>query len=137
LGCYLEGCDFGRPLALGAPHFLARLGTFPAHSPAWVEHVSAGLLGPLSTASLPVHPSELYEALAGLLLGAFAFGFAPRARAAGDLARATVLGYLTLRVAVDGTRSSSADVWCARFLLIVAVAVTLPWLRQRVKARHP
>src|SRR5262249_308198 len=111
-------------------------GTFPAHSHAWVEHVSAGLLSPFATASLAVHPSELYEAAAGLLLGAFALGFGPRAKRAGELAGAMVLGYFVLRVAVDFTRASSRDVWCARAALFGAVAFTLArW--QRVKARHP
>lgn len=78
IGCYLAGCDYGTPLADGAPAWLKRLGTFPrwsddvagaaAGSPAWVDHVLYRGLSLGSKASLPVHPTELYEATAALAL---------------------------------------------------------------------
>src|SRR5260221_581658 len=70
IGCYLFGCDFGKPLGIGAPAWLKRLGTFPrwpsdlldgAGSPAWMQHVNERGLSITSRASLPVHPTELYE----------------------------------------------------------------------------
>lgn len=84
MGCWLYGCDFGRPLAEDAPAWLVRIGTFPhwdfssAHyvwgstlngSPAYSHHLSTypdqmhGL-----DHSLPVHPTQLYESLAGLVI---------------------------------------------------------------------
>lgn len=78
IGCYLFGCDFGRPLSPTAPSWLARLGTFPRWSdgpaelgpgsPAWVEHVQRGLVPPDSEHALPVHPTQLYESLVGIAL---------------------------------------------------------------------
>lgn len=83
IGCWLYGCDFGKPLAGDAPGFLKSLGTFPrwdfatdglacaqeVHgSPAWVQHVRAHDLSDAATASLPVHPTQLYESLAGLVI---------------------------------------------------------------------
>jgi phosphatidylglycerol:prolipoprotein diacylglycerol transferase len=78
IGCYLFGCDFGQPLKDSAPGFLKTLGTFPhwpegtldagSGSPAWVQHVKERGLSPTSLASLPVHPTQLYESLTGLLL---------------------------------------------------------------------
>lgn len=75
IGCYLFGCDFGRPLGEGAPAWLKKLGTFPhwpegtlnhgSGSPAWVQHVKERGLDPTSEASLPVHPTQLYESLVG------------------------------------------------------------------------
>ena len=54
IGCYLFGCDFGKPLGSGAPEWLQKLGTFPhwpegtlphgSGSPAWVQHVQQHLL---------------------------------------------------------------------------------------------
>ncbi len=51
LGCYLQGCDFGRPLEPGAPRFLKILGTFPRWrqaldgsfrgAGAWQHHVAS------------------------------------------------------------------------------------------------
>lgn len=78
IGCYLFGCDFGAPLSESAPAWLKSLGTFPgpnpaveaqAHgSPAFVHHVAQYDLSPTASASLPVHPTQLYESLAGLVL---------------------------------------------------------------------
>ncbi|MCL2823952.1 MAG: prolipoprotein diacylglyceryl transferase [Polyangiaceae bacterium] len=78
IGCYLFGCDFGRPLSENAPGFLKTLGSFPHWdagivdhgdgAPAWSQHLSAGLIRSDATHSLPVHPTQLYESLFGLLL---------------------------------------------------------------------
>jgi len=136
LGCYLEGCDFGRRLAPSAPRWLARLGTFPARSHAWVEQVSSGALGPSAPASLPVHPSELYECVGGLALAGLALAIRRRSRRAGDTALVALFGYLTLRVLVDFSRPAGADVWCARAVLLATGASAL-WLVPRARARHP
>lgn len=78
IGCYLFGCDFGKPLKDSAPHFLKTLGTFPhwpentldsgSGSPAWAQHVKANLIPREAAASLPVHPTQIYESLVGLTL---------------------------------------------------------------------
>ncbi|MBI4699803.1 MAG: prolipoprotein diacylglyceryl transferase [Deltaproteobacteria bacterium] len=80
IGCYLFGCDYGKPLSEGAPQWLAQVGRFPhwpkgtlpvgEGSPAWVEHVKSGLIDQSATHSAPVHPTQLYESLlgAGLLV---------------------------------------------------------------------
>lgn len=80
IGCYLFGCDFGTRLSEGAPGWLKKAGTFPhwaegdgAGSPAYLHHLDK-FEGPLkaevlkTNASLPVHPTQLYESLVGLLL---------------------------------------------------------------------
>ncbi len=61
IGCYLFGCDFGKRLPDTAPAFLKKLGTFPEGSPAYKLFRGQG-------GSLPVHPTQIYESLAGLLL---------------------------------------------------------------------
>ncbi len=84
IGCYLFGCDFGKPLPAGAPKFLKTLGTFPHWpvgtldggdgAPAYVRHLDLYRGQPLASellrtnASLPVHPTQIYESLCGLLL---------------------------------------------------------------------
>lgn len=62
LGCFFGGCCFGAPTtcALGL--------RFPAGSPAFLQHKTQGLLPEGATASLPVHPSQLYEAVGNLVL---------------------------------------------------------------------
>ena len=78
IGCYLYGCDFGRPLGENAPSLLKKLGSFPrwpegtlpegAGSPAWAQHVRERGLSIEANYSLPVHPTQLYESLLGLSL---------------------------------------------------------------------
>ncbi len=84
IGCYLFGCDFGKPLPQGAPAFLKTLGTFPhwpagtlvngEGSPAFVRHLEMFRGTPQeeqllqTNVSLPVHPTQLYESLVGLVL---------------------------------------------------------------------
>jgi phosphatidylglycerol:prolipoprotein diacylglycerol transferase len=81
IGCYLYGCDFGTRLDDGAPAWLKALGTFPhtksdagEGSPAWLRHVDlfkgtpAGIELTKLDHSFPVHPTQIYESVAGLLL---------------------------------------------------------------------
>ena len=84
IGCFLFGCDFGKPLSDGAPGFLKKLGTFPHWptgtlengdgSPAFVRHLDLFRGTPLEQTvidtnhSLPVHPTQIYESLVGLVL---------------------------------------------------------------------
>jgi phosphatidylglycerol:prolipoprotein diacylglycerol transferase len=78
MGCYLFGCDFGKPLSPDTPAWLQRMGTFPhwaegtvpngSGSPAWFQHVQHHLIDADSVASLPVHPTQIYESLVGAAL---------------------------------------------------------------------
>ena len=85
IGCYLFGCDFGKRLPETAPGWLKKIGTFP-HWPentlsnggsgpeAFTRHMDLFRGTPLgaevvrTNASLPVHPTQLYESLTGLFL---------------------------------------------------------------------
>jgi phosphatidylglycerol:prolipoprotein diacylglycerol transferase len=84
IGCYLFGCDFGKRLPDEAPGWLKRMGTFPHWaagtvdsgdgSPAFIHHSDVFRGTPLAStlmktnASLPVHPTQIYESLVGLAL---------------------------------------------------------------------
>lgn len=84
IGCYLFGCDFGKRLPDAAPRWLKALGTFPhwaagtlaagEGSPAYVRHLDLYRGMPFeaqlvrTNASLPVHPTQIYESLVGLAL---------------------------------------------------------------------
>lgn len=60
IGCFAAGCDYGTPTSwdLGV--------RFPAYSHAAMDHVSHGWI-PMGRPSLPVHPTQLYESMLGLL----------------------------------------------------------------------
>jgi len=84
IGCYLFGCDFGKRLSDGSPQWLKTMGTFPHWAagtvesgdgaPAFIRHMEIFKDGPLhaeltrTNASLPVHPTQIYESLVGLSL---------------------------------------------------------------------
>lgn len=100
IGCFLAGCDYGRvtssPLAV----------RFPPGSPAFRDHVAQGLVAPDAVASLPVHPTELYLAFAGLFLY-FVTDAIPM-RGDGRRFAAYVLGYATLRFAIEMLRGDAS-----------------------------
>jgi phosphatidylglycerol:prolipoprotein diacylglycerol transferase len=65
-GCFLRGCCFG--VASDLPWAV----TFPTGSPAWAQQLLSGQTGILGMAGgvHPVHPTQLYEVGAALLLAA-------------------------------------------------------------------
>jgi prolipoprotein diacylglyceryltransferase len=65
-GCFLAGCDFG---AVTTVPWAVR---YPPGSPAFQQHLAAGLVLPSARASLAVHPAQLYEAALGLLMAVVA-----------------------------------------------------------------
>jgi phosphatidylglycerol:prolipoprotein diacylglycerol transferase len=132
LGCYLEGCDFGVPLG-DAGGRLASLGTFPAQSPAWVTHVLERGLSPSAGSSLPVHPTQLYEAAGGLALMALVVVVDRRLRAApGQLALLALGGFVALRLGVDLLRDDRVHVVTFRLALLA-----LPLAALYVRALEP
>ena len=90
IGCYLYGCDFGTRLSANAPGWLQKLGSFPHLPDGTLGYDDKGnpLVGSIPYAhhlkmcqdmvytaadcinlkdhSLPVHPTQIYEALVGL-----------------------------------------------------------------------
>lgn len=65
LGCLLAGCCFGTPTE--GPMGLS----FPGSSPASEAQHKLGLLGSAAQSSLPVHPTQIYESFACLLIAAY------------------------------------------------------------------
>lgn len=146
LGCYLTGCDYGRPLPAQAPWWLVRLGTFPrwespllplgTGAPSWVEQVRVGKIPFARTEALPVHPTQLYEALLGLGLCVLALYLNGRRRFPGELGMAVLAGYAAAGTLLDlsfadTTSAAAPQAWVTHLLrglaMLVAVALTLRW----------
>jgi phosphatidylglycerol:prolipoprotein diacylglycerol transferase len=113
LGCYAFGCDFGVPLGPNAPDWVRRLGSFPrwvegplAHrgSPAWHQHVEQGVLSPFAETSMPVHPTQLYEAAAGAALLALVLALWKKRRFHGQVFAALAVSYAALRFVIEALR---------------------------------
>jgi phosphatidylglycerol:prolipoprotein diacylglycerol transferase len=101
VGCFLGGCDFGQPWD-GA--WAVR---FPAGSPAWEQHVLQGLLAPDAPRSLAVHPTQLYESLAGLVLLALAMAVRRVRRSPGQAFASVVAAYAVVRYVIETLRADA------------------------------
>ncbi len=102
LGCFFGGCCFGAPTdsACGV--------RFPAGSPAFLQHKSQGLLPDGAVASLPVHPSQLYETAGNLVLFALLLLLARRRpQSPGRLTALYLGGYAALRFTLEFWRGDA------------------------------
>ncbi len=123
IGCYLYGCDFGKPLGEGAPGWLKALGTFPHWAagtldqgdgaPAYLRHLDlfrgTELVKTLheTHASLPVHPTQLYETLVGVALLGIAYVVRRRQSFSGEVGLTVAFGYGFLRFALELLRDDT------------------------------
>jgi phosphatidylglycerol:prolipoprotein diacylglycerol transferase len=117
IGCYLFGCDFGKRLPETAPGWLKSAGTFPHWptgtleggdgSPAFVRHLDLYRGSPLGDEvvrlnhSLPVHPTQIYEALVGLTLLVVLFAQRRALTFRGQVFLVFVYGYGLLRFLLE------------------------------------
>jgi phosphatidylglycerol:prolipoprotein diacylglycerol transferase len=154
IGCYLYGCDFGTRLPAGAPHWLARLGSFPRWndslgelrgSPAFLYHVSSYGLSSDASYSFPVHPTQLYEAALGIALAALCLRVFQRRSFAGQVFLVWTLGYGIARFVLEYLRDdpergeafgfSTSQLISLCVVPIAAIAYNL--LRKRAQKNPP
>jgi phosphatidylglycerol:prolipoprotein diacylglycerol transferase len=99
MGCLLAGCCFGSTCAL--PWAIA----FPGRSAASDEQFRDHLLPSADMWSLPVHPTQVYEAVASLAISAFCMLFvSPRKRYDGQVFVAFVVLYAAARFLLEFLR---------------------------------
>lgn len=101
IGCLLAGCDFGQPW--NGPWAV----TFPAGSPAFEQQLLDGVLPATATASLPVHPSQAYESLLGLVLVFVALVLRRRRGFPGRAFLFVVIGYGVARSLLEALRGDA------------------------------
>ncbi len=132
VGCFFYGCCYGRlsdsPLAV----------TFPMHSPAWYEQVSAGLIAPSATRSLAVLPTQLFEAAALLVLfAALLFVYLRWRRHTAGL---YLMGYGVLRFALEylrgDPRAAVGPLSISQTISIATVALGVAFIAYGKSARH-
>lgn len=97
VGCFIGGCDFGTPSALP---WAVR---YPIGTAAFRAQLERGQIGAGHLLSLPVHPTQLYEAGAGLFFVAALLLARPSRRPGADIAF-VLLGYAATRFIVDCAR---------------------------------
>lgn len=136
LGCFFGGCCFGKvtdsPLGL----------SFPAFSAASEKQFRDGLIAAKHFPSLPVHPTQLYEA-AGCLLIALVLGawLLPRKRWDGQVMLAFLASYALLRFGLEFLRDDDRGAWLGLstsqwigVVVLLGVVVGVRLLRRRTLA---
>lgn len=99
MGCFFGGCCFGTV----SDHRLAL--SFPPYSAASDKHFREGLLESKALASLPVHPTQLYEAAGCLAIAALlGLWLHPRKRFDGQVLLAFLGLYAVLRFVLEFLR---------------------------------
>lgn len=130
LGCFLAGCCHGSVSSV--PWAMA----FPAGSDAWERHVSLGYLTADASGSLPVHPLQVYFALASLAVAGLGFWLLPFRRYEGQVALLCLALDASLKWALEGLRDPYAPhlQWIA-LLVVGATACIRAAMVVRQKAR--
>lgn len=119
IGCFLRGCCFGETTSV--PWGVS----FPVGSPAWSHHVAGGQTGVLGIFghAQPVHPTQLYELAAAILLATLALSIMRRPGAADGIGLLTfALGFTLFRLGNGFYR--------ARQTVITALLTTFPCLKR-------
>jgi phosphatidylglycerol---prolipoprotein diacylglyceryl transferase len=98
LGCFLNGCCFGDPCRL--PWAVS----FPANSVPWEHQKALGLIDSQALHSLPVHPTQLYSALDGLVLFLLLTAYYPLRRRDGEVMGLLMLAYPVTRILIEFLR---------------------------------
>ena len=147
VGCFLNGDAWGIPTSLPWGIALPRFGTFipgflldrQLPSDAWSWSVAQGFTDPSTMSTVPLHPTQLYEAFGDLVLAGLVILLA---RQKGSGARVTWFylgGYSILRFALEFLHGDrDVTLWggmTALQLGLLAFAMTSTWLYAREASR--
>jgi phosphatidylglycerol:prolipoprotein diacylglycerol transferase len=105
IGCFLNGCCHG------AVCHLPWAVRFPAGSHAWARQVNEGLISPGSPFSLPVHPTQIYSALAGSVVCCGLLVYARRDHRPGQVMALLMIAYSLTRWPIEALRSDEPVVF--------------------------
>jgi len=137
IGCFLNGCCFGREYGgIGAV-------AYPAHTHPWWHYVYAGKITRFDSHSVPVHAVQLYEAAYNVLLYVLLVWAYRRRKRDGHVAAAYLLAYPAGRFCFEFLRGDDRAEWLglsvAQFLsigLFAAGAVMWFLVRRRPHEAH-
>jgi phosphatidylglycerol:prolipoprotein diacylglycerol transferase len=105
IGCFLNGCCFGD--VCNIPALAVR---FPQGSPPWSAEHARGLIPSTALTSLPIHPTQLYAALDGLVLWALLSAFYPLRRRDGEVIALLMITYPITRFLIERLRDDEPAV---------------------------
>jgi phosphatidylglycerol:prolipoprotein diacylglycerol transferase len=130
IGCFLEGCCFGRPSTVP---WAVR---FPAASSAFWWQVQEGLVTLDARSTVPVHPLQIYFGLAGLLIFLGLFAYQNRKRYDGEVLLLFGVSFLWSTWLLELLRANPHELTLhlvfVAALVVSAVTVGIEW-RLRVR----
>lgn len=134
IGCFLNGCCFGRPTDLpwgvsfpkfgGSGQFHSALAQ--RFSPAFDHQVATLGLDPGMPASDAVHPTQLYSSAAALIIFLLLTAYYPRRKRCGEVFWLMLVLYGIARFLVEALRTNTT-VWMGLSLAQVMSLVTVPF----------
>jgi phosphatidylglycerol---prolipoprotein diacylglyceryl transferase len=137
IGCFLNGCCYGDPCEL--PWAVS----FPSGSPPWVEEVETGLISPTSAYSLPLHPTQIYSLIDGLIILALLMAYYPLRRRDGEVMALLMVTYPITRFLIEQLRGDEGIFFAGMTvsqnlsLLIFGSGVLFwAWLSRRPAGRY-
>jgi len=99
VGCFLNGCCYGDRCDL--PWAVQ----FPSLSDPWVDQVRHGLIPQAAAWSLPVHPTQLYSTIDGLILVLLLSAYYPLRKRDGEVMALLMVTYPFTRFFIEGLRN--------------------------------
>ena len=99
LGCFLNGCCYGDACEL--PWAVS----FPKESPPWAHHAFLKLIARDAPWSLPIHPTQIYAAIDGLVLLLLLSAYYPLRRRDGEVMALLMVTYPVTRFVVEFLRN--------------------------------
>ncbi|MDX2035414.1 MAG: prolipoprotein diacylglyceryl transferase [Isosphaeraceae bacterium] len=106
IGCFLNGCCWGDRCE-GIPWAV----TFPSRSSPWASQVDQGLIAITADRSLPIHPTQLYSALDGLLLLILLSARYPIRKRDGEIFGILLLAYPITRFLIEQLRNDEGAIY--------------------------
>lgn len=137
VGCFINGCCYGQvyhgSLAV----------RYPADSTPWRDEVQAGLLARDAPQSLPMHPIQLYEAAACLLIFLFLrYLYQRPGRRPGQVLAGYLMTYPLVRFLTEFLRGDGRVLWLGLHvaqwisLLLFLIGIAL-WTHTRARHANP
>ncbi|HEV3162572.1 MAG TPA: prolipoprotein diacylglyceryl transferase [Isosphaeraceae bacterium] len=102
LGCFLNGCCYGD---VCDPRQIPWAVSFPQESSPWRDHVEHGLISRSAPRSLPVHPTQIYSAIDGLVLLFLLNAYFPLRRRDGEVMALLMVTYPITRFLIEFLRN--------------------------------
>lgn len=99
IGCFLNGCCWGD--ACGLPWAVR----FPARSAPWWAEMNRGLIASTDLTSLPLHPTQIYSTIDGLVICLLLCAYYPLRRRDGEVFGLFMLTYPITRFLIEYLRN--------------------------------